>query len=36
MEEIDISRIARVLMDVHGEAAGFAAAQRAEALPFTV
>jgi hypothetical protein len=32
MEEIDIWRTARVLMDVHGEAAGFAAAQRADAL----
>ena len=32
MQEIDIWRTARVMMDVHGEAAGFAAAQRADAL----
>ena len=32
MEEIDIWRTARVLMTQHGEAAGFAAAQRADAL----
>jgi len=32
LEEIDIWRTARVLMDVHGEAAGFAAARRADAL----
>ena len=32
MEEIDIWRTARVLMIQHGDGAGFAAAQRADAL----
>lgn len=32
MEEIDVWRTAKLLMTQHGDAAGFAAAQRADAM----